>query len=461
MDLAALTLRDAARWIEDEEVSPVELTQAHLERIRQMDGQVNSYITVLAEDAMRQAEAAEKEIKSGVNRGALHGIPLALKDLFEVGGVRATHGSKVLGGYVPEKDGAVVTRLKHAGAVILGKTNMHEIALGVTNVNPHYGACRNPWDLQRMTGGSSGGSAAALSAGMCLGALGSDSGGSIRIPSSLCGVVGLKPTYGRVSLRGVLPLSWNLDHAGPMARRVADAAILLQAIAGYDADDPGSLNQPENDYLTDLEAGVHGWRIALAGDEHFSRADEQVWSAVQAAAEVFASLGAEVEAADFPEGRLAAQTNVRLLLSDAAAYHQERLAAQAEDFGEDIRQRLQNGAALPAPEYSLARREQARLRRVFERFFDEYDVLLTPATPVTAPLIEGPDALEQARILTAFTAPFNITGLPALSLPCGFSREGMPIGLQIVSRPWAEALVLRAAFAYEQACEWRKQTPPL
>ncbi|MCI0519410.1 MAG: amidase [Chloroflexi bacterium] len=461
MDLAALTLRDAARWIEDEEVSPVELTRAHLERICQVDGQVNSYITVLEKDAMRQAEAAEKEIKAGVRRGALHGIPLALKDLFETGGVRTTHGSRVLGGYRPEADGYVVSRLKNAGAVILGKTNMHEIALGVTNVNPHFGPCRNPWDLNRMTGGSSGGSAAALSAGMCLGALGSDSGGSIRIPASLCGVVGLKPTFGRVSLRGVLPLSWNLDHVGPMARRVADVAILLQAIAGYDVQDPASINAPAEEFITEMEDGVQGWRIALAGDEHFTEADEEVWSAVQAAAEVFASLGAAVEAADFPEGYLAAQTNIRMLLSDAAAYHHERLANQPEDFGEDIRTRLQNGAAIAAPDYSLARREQSRLRRLYERFFEEYDVLLTPTTPVTAPLIEGPDALEEARRLTRFTAPFNVTGLPALSLPCGFTRDGLPIGLQIVCRPWAEGLALRAAFAYEQAADWRKRIPPL
>ncbi len=331
----------------------------------------------------------------------------------------------------------------------------------MTNDNPHFGACRNPWDLERIPGGSSGGCAAALAARLCLGALGSDTGGSIRIPASLCGVVGLKPTRGRVSLRGVIPLSWNLDHAGPMARSARDAAILLQAIAGYDAEDPYSVNHPGEEYLMTLKKGVSGWRVALASDAFFAEADAEVLAAVQDAASVFVQLGAHVEEVPFPGAREAAQANGLMVTSDAAAFHRERLQNRPQDFGPDVLQRLQTGAAYTSTEYILARHAQTLLRHQFERFFAEYDILLTPTTPIAAPLRAGEDAVERARQLTRFTAPFNLTGLPALSLPCGFTREGLPIGLQIVSRSWAETQVLQAAYAYEQVTGWNVRKPLL
>jgi aspartyl-tRNA(Asn)/glutamyl-tRNA(Gln) amidotransferase subunit A len=336
---------------------------------------------------------------------------------------------------------------------------MHEIALGVTNVNPHYGACRNPWDTERMTGGSSGGSAAAVAAGLSMAALGSDTGGSIRIPSSLCGVVGLKPTFGRVSLRGVIPLSWNLDHAGPLARSVRDAAILFQVMAGYDPDDPGSIDLPVPNYLSELESGIRGWRVALVEDAYVAAADEAVLHAVRAAALVFEKLGAHVERVDFPEAHAAALANGGIATSDAAAFHRDRLESHPEGFGADVLQRLQTGAARTSSEYILLRHEQARIRRRYERFFEQYDIFLTPTTPVAAPFIEGPDAIEQARLLTRFTAPFNLTGLPALSVPCGFTPAGLPVGLQLVARPWGEAALLRAGQAYEQATEWHTRWP--
>ena len=461
MDITYLTISEAAGLISRGELSPVDVALAHLERIRHLQPRLNSFITVAEGSALASARLLEGEIRKGTNRGSLHGIPLALKDLYETAGVRTTHGSTFFADYVPESDAPVVSKLSQAGTVLLGKTNMHEIALGVTNVNPHFGPARNPWDLERVTGGSSGGSAAALAAGLCMAALGSDTGGSIRIPSSLCGVVGLKPTYGRVSLRGLIPLSWNLDHAGPMARSVGDVAILLGAIAGYDADDPASVDVPAEDYLTQLEGGVRGWRIALASDEFFTRADEQVLAALQAAAGTLIGLGAQVIPVEFPEGYAAAVANGNMVTSDAAAFHRQRLEEQPGGFGSDVLQRLQMGAARTSSEYALLRREQSRLRRVYERFFEGFDILVTPTTPVVAPAIVGPDAIEQARLLTRFTAPFNLTGLPALSLPCGFNSDGLPIGMQIVARPWAEAAVLRLGHAYEGATDWHLQKPYL
>jgi aspartyl-tRNA(Asn)/glutamyl-tRNA(Gln) amidotransferase subunit A len=453
MELTSLNIHEAAELLKHKEISPVELTQAHLERIQLLDQRLNSFITVTPELALEQARQAETEIQQGSYKGALHGIPLALKDLYETQGIRTTGGSTFFADYFPEADAAVVQRLKEAGAVLLGKLNMHEIALGVTNENPHYGDCCNPWDLTRITGGSSGGNAAALAAGLCMGAMGSDTGGSIRIPSSLCGVVGLKPTYGRVSLRGVIPLSWNLDHAGPMARSVRDIAILLQTIAGYDPQDAWSVDMPVENYLTLHEDGVRGWRIAVASDGYFTDTevvDGEVQSAVIQVAKVFESLGAQVEQVPFPNAREAAMVNGLMTPSDAAAFHHQRLAENPQGFGQDVLKRLQTGAAYTSTEYSLARRMQTILRCQFKEFFNEFDLLLTPTTPITAPVRGSADPFDRPRILTRFTAPYNLTGLPALSIPCGWSSEKMPIGLQIVGKPWAERKVILAGELYEQ-----------
>jgi len=461
MELTSLTLLEAGRRIAKREISSLELTRAQLERIRAWDGKINAFITLTEAAALQAAREAQSEIQVEAPRSPLHGVPLALKDLFETQGVRTTAGSKFFRDYIPPSDGAVVAALRSTGTVLLGKLNMHEIALGVTNVNPHYGACRNPWNLERISGGSSGGSAAALAAEFCAGALGSDTGGSIRIPASLCGVVGLKPTYGRISLRGVIPLSWNLDHAGPMARRVEDVAALLQVTASYDPQDPYSVRVPVDDYLEGIELGVEGWRIALASDEFFSQADSQVLHLVQTAADLLEQLGAHVETREVPQGYQAAKANGLMVISDAAAYHRQRLEERPQDFGEDVLRRLRNGAAYSAGEYILARRTQSNLRRQYESFFEQVDVLLTPTTPVTAPPIEGPDAVEQAGRLTRFTAPFNLTGLPAISLPCGFTQNGMPVGLQMIAAPWAERKLLRAAFAYQQATSWHTRRPQI
>jgi aspartyl-tRNA(Asn)/glutamyl-tRNA(Gln) amidotransferase subunit A len=450
--LTSLSIASAGELLAAGEISPVELTQAHLERIQQLDPQLNCFITLTHELALQQARQAEQEIRTGKYLGPLHGIPLALKDLFETEGVRTTAGSSFFAENVPDQDACVVSRLREAGMVLLGKLNLHEIALGVTNENPHYGATCNPWDLRCIPGGSSGGSAAALAAGLCLGSLGTDTGGSIRIPAALCGVVGLKPTRGRVSLRGVIPLSWNLDHVGPMARSVQDVALLLGVIAGYDPEDPWSIDQPVEDYQVELTNGVRGWRVALAMDEYFTDpqvVDAQVWQSIQKAARVFEQLGAHVDEVEFPGARQAAQMNGLMTPSDGAAFHRDRLQTNPDGFGADVLFRLRTGAAYNSTEYSLARQKQDILRRQFYRFFDEYDLLLTPTVPISAPVRGSADAVARARLLTRFTAPFNLTGLPALSVPCGLTREGLPVGLQLVTRPWAEARLLRAGWAFE------------
>lgn len=461
MDLIYFSLAESAELIAKREISSEDLVQEHLDRIASVEPRLNCFITLTAEAALDRAREADAEIQSGIYRGPLHGIPIALKDLYETRGVKTTAGSLFFKDWVPKENAAVVDRLNAAGAINLGKLNMHEIALGVTSNNPHFGACHNPWELDRSPGGSSGGSGAALAAGLCMGSLGSDTGGSIRIPASLCGIVGLKPTYGRISLRGIVPLSWNLDHPGPMARRTRDVTLLFQVIAGYDPEDPASIDMGVPDYGVQLMGGVRGWRIALADDEFFNKGDEQVLSAVEQAAEVFAGLGAHIEKVAFPGAYEAAKNNGLMVASDAAAFHRQRLEEEGQKFGADIRQRLEAGAAYTSSDYILARRSQVVLRRRFEEFFRKYDLLLTATTPITAPPIKGLDAVEQAATLTRFTAPFNFTGLPAISLPCGMTDQGLPIGMQLVARPWGEVSLLRAAQAFEGATDWHLKHPDL
>jgi aspartyl-tRNA(Asn)/glutamyl-tRNA(Gln) amidotransferase subunit A len=347
-----------------------------------------------------------------------------------------------------------VEKLKKAGALIIGKTNTHEVALGITGINPHTGPVRNPHDPARITGGSSSGSAAAVAAGMALGALGTDTGGSIRIPSALCGVVGFKPTFGRVSMRGVLPLSWNLDHVGPIAKTVEDAAILYEVIAGYDPRDPNSVARDAISYALDTALrgrdSVSTYRIAFAVGAYIEEAEPGVLAAVRQAAEVFQSLGAVVTDVEIPRLREAAQANSLMVIADAAAFHRERFAEHPDWFGADVRERLERGRAVTSTDYILARRAQTEMKRYFDLFFEQYDLLLLPTTAAVAAPIEGLDSAAYAPKLTRFTAPFNLTGLPALTLPCG-RVDGLPVGLQIVGKAWNEALVLQAGMAYERA----------
>ncbi len=459
-DLTTLSIAEAAPLIASRHIAPTELTEAYLSRIDAYEERLNCFITVMAEQAEAAAAQATREIAGGEYRGPLHGIPIGLKDLFDTAGTRTTAGSRFFTDRVPQTDARVTARLAEAGAIVLGKLSMHEWALGVTGVNPHYGTCRNPWEVARITGGSSSGSAAALAARLCAGALGSDTGGSIRIPAALCGVVGLKPTVGRVSLAGTVPLSWNLDHAGPMARSAADVALLYNAIAGYDADDAASVDAPLAP-IAGLDEPIAGMRIAVASGPYCEEIDGEIASAIAAAAATFAALGTTISPVDMEAMREAAQMNALMTQSDAAAFHRERLVERPDDFGEDVRERLRRGASYTSTEYILARRHQALWKRQLDGLFASYDLLLTPATALIAPFADGQDAIEAARQLTRFTAPFNLAGVPAVVLPCGFTAGGLPIGVQLVARPWAEQTALHAAHAFERATAWHRRRPPL
>jgi aspartyl-tRNA(Asn)/glutamyl-tRNA(Gln) amidotransferase subunit A len=457
-----LSIHEALQQMQDGTLTPRDLTEACSRQIERLNPQLNAFITVCDVTANEKKIATRRlaTLALGASAGVtLNHIPFAVKDLFETKGIRTTAGSLFFKDHIPDEDAFVIQKLKAAGAVIMGKTNTHEVALGVTTNNPHFGATRNPWDTARIPGGSSGGSVVAVATGMSLAALGTDTGGSIRIPASLCGVVGLKPTFGRVSLRGVFPLSWNLDHVGPITRSVQDAALVLQIIAGYDPEDPASINMLLGDYLSHLEDKIKGKKFALAVGSYVEESDNEVIAAVNETTNVFAALGAKVEKVEMDFLRQAALANALMTQADGAAYHRDRLTEQPDWFGADIRQRLETGRSYSSTEYSLARHTQAEMKHRFVQFFENYDFILLPTTPITAPLIQGNDAVEQARRLTRLTSPFNLTGLPAISIPCGFNKEGLPIGLQIVAKAWNEAGVLRAAHAYERETNWGTRRP--
>ncbi|HSL28250.1 MAG TPA: amidase [Anaerolineales bacterium] len=457
-NIQALTISDALALLQEKKVSVRELTEACYRQIERLNPQLNAFITVIDPQETLKAQVSENNSRAA---NALRGIPFALKDLFDTAGIRTTAGSTFFSENVPQEDAFVVEKLKQAGAIIVGKTNTHEIALGVTGNNPHYGTSRNPWDPSRIPGGSSSGSTIAVATGMALGALGTDTGGSIRIPASLCGVVGFKPTFGRVSLRGVFPLSWNLDHVGPLTKSVRDAALLMHLIAVYDPADPASVKMLTGAYLNHLEDDVKGRKIAFGVGEYIETSDPEVLKKVRQTIKVFESLGCHVEEVDVSWLREAALANKLMTQSDGAAVHRDRLREHPQGFGEDIRRRLEDGANTSSTDYILARRTQAEIRKRLELFFESYDFLLTPTTPIAAPTIEGHDAVEQAGRLTRFTAPFNLSGLPALSVPCGFTKGGLPIGLQIVSRAWGESKVLNLGHAFERSIVLHRQAPTL
>ncbi|MSQ28329.1 MAG: amidase [Dehalococcoidia bacterium] len=463
--LTSLTLAQAAEGIRSGAVSPVDLTGAYLDRIAALDGRFKAFLTVFGDQAMAAARAAEGEIQAGRYRGPLHGVPYAIKDLVYTREGATTAGSKVLADFRPGFDAAVIERLNQAGAIALGKTALHEFAYGPTGVNPHYGTPRNPWGADRIPGGSSSGSAVAVSAALIPWAIGSDTGGSIRIPAALCGVVGLKPTYGRVSRFGVLGLSWSMDHVGPLARTVEDAALALSAMAGYDARDPASADQPVPDFVRGIGDVVRGLRVGVVRDYFFRNLDPEVAAAVEAAATVLAKAGATVSEVAFPLAAHSSVINQPVMLSEAATYHQGLLRKHWDMYSPMVRGRLTPGFAVTATMYLNGQRARALLTRQALDLLSQVDVLLTPTEPVGAPRI-GDDTLNiegrtegVVNAMTRLTRPFNLTGLPAVSLPCGFTSEGLPIGLQLAGRPWDEATVLRAAHAFEQATDWHTRRP--
>ncbi len=436
-----LTIASARSKLHHKEVTPNSLADIFLAAINAKNPAINAFVEVISNGQNPLATPGQP----------LYGIPIVIKDLIDVQGYATRAGSpKIFDDTPASSDAFVVQKLKAAGANIIGKTHTHELALGITGINPHYGPVRNPHNLEFISGGSSSGSAAAVAAGMCLGGLGTDTGGSIRIPSALCGVVGIKPTLGRVSTRGVVPLSWNLDHVGPIAATVEDVAMLLQVIAGYDVLDPTSINMPTGDYLSKLHEGIRGWRVALLSGEDLAASNPAMLVALQNAANVFAELGAIVTPVEMDMLLKASNANLTVTRSDAATFHRERLEQHPEVFGEDVRQRLEAGLWTNVTEYIRARRLQTEVKRYFEGFFTEYDILLLPTTASSAVRIDGLDSAAYAPRLTSFTAPFNLAGLPAISVPCG-RVDGLPVGLQIVGPAWGEDRVLRAGQAFESA----------
>jgi len=458
-NLHSLSIATALDLIRGQKLAPQDLADACFRQIERLNPTLNAFITV-CDIATLNPQPSEQTIPFAL-ANALRGIPIAVKDLFDTAGIRTTAGSKFFTDNIPASDAFVIEKIKQAGATIMGKTNTHEIALGVTGNNPHYGTAHNPWNTDLIPGGSSSGSAIAVATGMALGALGTDTGGSIRIPASLCGVVGFKPTYGRVSTRGVFPLSWNLDHVGPITSCVRDAALLLQVLSIYDPIDPSSIKMLTGDYLGHLVDDMQGRKLTLGIGEFVESADSEVLNAIRDAVKVFESLGCKIQEVNVSWMREAALANATMTRSDGAAVHRDRLQEHPEMFGEDVLRRLQEGAKTTSTEYALARRTQAEVRKRCELFFESTEFLIVPSTPISAPAIEGNDAVEQAARLTRFTAPFNLAGLPAISIPCGFTKEGLPIGLQIIAKPWFDAKVLNAAYAYEQATEWHKQRPKI
>ena len=438
-----LSIAGVSGLLRRKEISPVDLTNACLARIEQLNPSLNAFITVMHDLALDQAREAEAEIHRGSWRGPLHGVPIGLKDLIDTAGTRTTCGSALFAERVPANDAEVVQLLKRAGAVLIGKQNMQEFAWGGTSASSYFGPVRNPWDVERIAGGSSGGSAAAVAAGLCFAAIGTDTGGSVREPAAFCGIVGLKPTYGRVSLRGVFPLSTSLDHVGPLCRSVEDTALMLQAIADYDKIDLTTTTKP---------------RIGIARRPFFDDLNPEVESAFDNAMAVIRGLSADIREIDLPSTPAAVQG------PEVYALHAKHFAESPEKYGRWMQQRLQQAAAIEPRAYVEARQELDRLRHSIDEVFAEVDLVVTPTTPVPPITIEealnmSPDPAGELWLRN--TRPFNAYGVPTISVPCGFDRAGLPIGLQIAGPNFSEASLLSFTYAYEQATDWHRRAPAL
>jgi aspartyl-tRNA(Asn)/glutamyl-tRNA(Gln) amidotransferase subunit A len=449
-DTIYLTLEEAAEAIRQRRLSPVALTEACLARIERVEPRLNAFITVTAELAREQARTAEHEIEAGRYKGPLHGIPVAVKDLFATKGIRTTAGSRILGSWIPDEDATVVRKLHEAGAVLLGKLGLHEFAYGISSVNPHYGDVRNPWDTTKIPGGSSGGSAVAVVAGEAYAALGSDTGGSIRIPASLCGCVGLKPTYGRASLFGAVPLSWSLDHPGPLARNVRDVALTMAAIAGPDPRDPVSADRPVPGPLAGIDEGAQNLRIGVPSDHVWDECDPAIAGAVRAAIDALARAGADVREVRWKRAAEYAKASSAVLGVEARAYHEGAFPGRAAEYGPLVRARLASQGDVDAETYARSMRLLLEARAGgADRDLEGVDVLAMPTVPARAWTIAEAKEIPRPSEWTRITRIFDLTGQPAISVPCGLDPDGLPIGLQFAARMWDEAAALRAARAYE------------
>ncbi len=472
MQELGLPFQTAARlgvMLRSKQVSPVELVQAYLDRIDQVDPKVRAYITVCREEALASAREAEAAIAQGRHLGPLHGVPIAVKDQYNTRGLRTTMGSRIYSDHVPEEDATVVLRLRQAGTILLGKLNMTEFAFGDTREYV-FGTPRNPWDLSRSPGMSSSGSGIAAAASLCAATMGEDTGGSVRLPAAMCGVVGLKPTFGRVSRHGVFPMCWSMDTPGPLARTVEDCALVLQAIAGHDPHDRLSSRRPVDDYLSPLEKGVKGLRVGYVQQlTEWDVVEEETQQAVKASLQVLEGLGAEVTTISIPLIGMAGPLYIAICDSDAADTHEGLLRRRARDYDVATRTRLFAASLLPAALYHRAQRARELLRRQMLEVLTRVDVLVCPVTAEPAPEIEEvartfaseDDVRDRIFGARALTTPYNLSGLPAVSVPCGFTSSGLPIGMQIGGRAFDEATVLQVASAYEQATDWHTRRPEL
>jgi aspartyl-tRNA(Asn)/glutamyl-tRNA(Gln) amidotransferase subunit A len=468
-DLAYLSAARLAALVKERQVSPVELVRIYLERIDRFDSRLRAYITVLPDAALEAARKAEAAVMRGESLGPLHGVPYAVKDQFATAGVRTTLGSRILEHHVPVEDATVVARLNEAGGVLLGKLNLTEFALGGTQRFP-FGQPRNPWNVDHDPGGSSSGSGIAVAAGLCAASLGEDTGGSVRTPASWCGVVGLRPTWGRVSRHGSFPLSWSMDTAGPLTRTVEDAALLLQVVAGHDPRDPLTSRRPSPECSSTLGRGVGGLRIGVIreltlGEETHT----EVRAAVTAAAGRLQGLGATVDEVSVPLVPLAGAVFMALADSDGAGLHQPWLRARPMDYDQGTRRRLLTASLIPTATYQQAARARALIRAQLRAALVPYDLLLCPtahqaAPPITtgrAAITTRQDVAGRFFTRRSYVAPASLAGIPAIAIPCGFTRDGLPIGLQLLGRPFDEATLLRAAYAYEHDTDWSRRRPAL
>ena len=469
-DIPFMSATDLANRIQRREISPVEATQAYLDRIGQVDGKLNSYITVCAEDALAEAREAEAEIGRGEYKGPMHGIPVAVKDQFNTRGVLTTGGSTILGKNVPEEDATVIAKLKDAGSILLGKLNMSEFAMGDAFHHP-YGRPHNPWDLERNPGTSSSGSGAATAAFLCSTTLGEDTGGSIRGPATFCGLVGIRPTQGRVSRYGMLGAVWSMDTAGPISRSVHDCAMTLEAIAGYDFKDPYTWNTPVPHYTESLDGDIRGLKVGVITEMvHHDGLEQDVKAAVDAAISTLGELGASVEEVSLPLITYSSVIFVAISQVEGAAVHENWIRERLDDYDHNVRIRQLTGSILPGQAYYKAQKLRAAFRRQAFEALERFDVLVLPSSSIPAPKIPqapGINSKEEAKAAffgrRSFTSAGNLAGIPAISVPCGFtsSTPELPIGLQIMGRPFDETTVMKVAHAYEQNTDWHTRRPPI
>jgi len=467
-DLADLSLAEVATAIREKRVSSVEVTEACLARIHALGGKLNAFISLEAQHALEAAAEADAEMARGNVLGPLHGVPLAHKDMFYRSGRVATCGSRIRRNFSPDRTATVLSRLDHAGALDLGGLNMSEFAAGPTGHNEHFGDCRNPWQMDHITGGSSSGSGAATAGRLVYGALGSDTGGSVRLPAAMCGVVGLKPTYGLISRYGCMPRAWSMDTMGPLARTVADCALLTGVIAGEDPQDSTTSAEPVPDYAADLQSGIEGWRIGVPANYFYDEVCDEVRAALEASLEVFRGAGARIVEVTVPDMTPLYALGDTLSKCEAASIHKHWMRSVPDQYGAHTHTRVEAGFHLPATRYI----ESLRLRSVHldafvQSVFDHVDVLHAPVIGMPVPTIEesghqgsGAVAGLVARI-TRLTRPINYLGLPGLSVPCGFSGTGLPYAFQLVGRPFSEAKLFCAAAAYERETSWARERPPV